>query len=622
MLPRRLPLVNAALLCTTLLSCSPDAPAADDRSPSAHPLHGTRAAMAQGLGVPNGIAEAIARGHLPGDIGALHLSEFQRPPPPPSASVLSGLGPDLTRLEVDMDLGQELADYVDENVPRTRWTRNGVMSLTYDEIFGTTGEDGLCQPGALLDSFDQDGTSYEASYSMGLFAAFIDGPETVLEDISDACVAALLSAGDDPGAAVGGDCDDYDEHTFFPEGSDCRACLEEEGGDFLACADQDRCQEEAPSTSWVSDYATGEKTWFNTALGYVWACAPDLPAPMYVLGNFQPDGSLPQPFDHEAYAYFCFGTWDESIDDVAFSCSDGTGGWQYGHTLGEGAIDRVNYIRPEGSGELTHYDRVWYAHSMSIKNGPLIEYFWATTPGVGQISMPTGDLRSQDPQLTLNSDPTGSRVYGAWDFNPYALRPDGTDPDQLDDLLAREWLATITLKTATTIDGIFIYTYNHNRCAADGWVGPLADGSYRCDDPGPLNIGWHDDLASSYSADLRVPGSPDEGFVQTDAFPMATLGSTGLPDPEVPGGATVQIAGTAALADDDWDGCSWPTTFVPDHAPYESVPGEPDQGRWLWGDTWRFGAHPELDLRVVLNTNQERGFRPEEPGYAEERLGQ
>lgn len=620
MLTRRLSPVNPRWLLLSLNACAPGVQTAGTRPPTAHSLAPTREIMRQGLGADNGIADAIARGIVhPRE--TQHLDERYRMPQPPATDLLSGLGPDLTGLTLDMDLGQDLADYVDENIPRTRWASYGVMSLTLDEIFGDDGETGLCQPGAALDTFDEDGTTWEASYNLSIYVYFIDGPSPVMADIDDGCIDALAGAGGDVDAAVGADCDETYEHTFFPEGSSCRSCLEEGGGDYLACEDSGDCASEAPYVSWISQ-GSGEKMWFNMLEGEVFACAPDLPAPMYVFANLEPDGSLPPVFDHEDWAFFCYGYWSNRSGGPTYTCSEGTGGWQLGHTLGEGAVDRVNYIRPEGSSELGHYDRLWYAHSLSIQDGPTIQYFWATAPGAAQISMPTGDFRSGDVDVALDTDPVDWTYYSAWNLNPYALRPDGTDPDVLDDTYARDWLATLTLKTATTIDGILIQTYNHNRCADEDWEGPFADGSYSCATPGPRTLAWREDVNVGYNVNLTSPTDPDQGFEQVVSYPMATLGSTGLPDPDVPGGATVQLAGTASLADEDWDSSSWPTTFVPDHVAFESLPSQRDHGRWLWGDTWRFGAHPELDLRVVLNTNQLRGFRPEEEGYAEEQLGQ
>lgn len=618
MLPPHAPPVNPALpralplLLLALSACAPEARAPHARRPASRQIGLSPEAHREDLSRENGLREATQLGHLPEPEPWLHLSERERAAPPPEVTLLSGLGPDLLGLEVDLERGASLMAYVDEEIPRSRWSRYGLAALTYEEVWGETGDDGLCEEGALIDTFEaEDGSAWEASYAVGRFGHLLDRPEPILEVISDDCAASLLAAAGDLEAALDEDCDEYDEHTFFPEGSDCRACLEREGGDYAVCVETDLCPEEAITASWTIE--AGEKVWWRTAVAYLWACAPDLPVPMYLMADISDQGEMPEPFDHAAWAYFCVPYWDDGAGEPVYGCSDGTGGWAYGHTLGEGAVGRVNFVRAEGDEGEPHYDRLWYAHSMKIRGGPTIDRFWATAPGSGQISMPDDGLTGGDPDLQLPESLVTESAAGRWGLNPYALRPDGEDESELDDTYARDWLATLTLKTATTIDGIYIRTYNHNRCVEGAWEGPFADGSYRCEQLDPPSVGWGNDVSVGPWALLDLPGSwQTQDFVQQFYMPLATLGSTGLPDPLVPGGATVLVAGTEALADEDWDSASWPHTFTPDQARYEARAYDYDGDRWLWGDTYRFGKDPDLDLRVVLNTNQLRGYRPEE----------
>ena len=162
-----------------------------------------------------------------------------------------------------------------------------------------------------------------------------------------------------------------------------------------------------------------------------------------------------------------------------------------------------------------------------------------------------------------------------------------------------EWLATITLKTATTIDGIFIYTYNHNRCDEGAWEGPYDDGTWRCTSMHLPDLGFQNDVWN-----LWVTSE----FLQAYPIPVTTLGGTGLPDPDIPGGVVPQIAGTPTLADADWDACSWPATFLPDKAPMEDTPGDWGGPASLLADTWRFDKPSDLDLRLLLSTVQPRGY--------------
>ena len=616
MLPYGSRRVNLVFALVVISACSEPAATHHGPRPAARQLGVNRRIVDQGGGFSNSIAESIARGHIREDLPPSRVGEIGDPPRLAQPSALSALGPDLEDLEIDMDRGQALADYVDENVDNSRWRRLGVQALTETEIWGDDETPGLCEEGALLQSFEEDGVEYEASYAVASFVQFLDGPTAMMVDLDESCQEALLaSAGDLDAVLAAEDCDEFEEHTFFPEGSECRDCLSG-AGDFPACVEDGACLEEAPYTQWVQDYTTGEKTWFQTAEADVWACAPDLASTMYVFGNFGSDGTLPAAFDHANWAFFCVAYWDERSDAPVYSCGDGTGGWELGHTVGEGALNRVNYIRPVGSSDEPHYDRLWYAHSMNINRGPTLQYFWSTAPGTAQISMTPPGIRSGDPQLQVESDPIYDSPGSVWNLNPLALRPDGVDPTNIDDTFARDWLSVITLKSATQIDGILIRTMNHNRCLEDAWEGPLEDGSYRCAEIGPGASDWMDDGRTSWTVNIEGPGDQDFGQFTWD--PMTTIGTTGLPDPLVPGGATVQLAGTPGLANEDWEGCSWPTTFIPDSTAQETRPGAWAADAPMWGDTWRFGAHPDLDLRVILATNQTRDFCPEEEGFGED----
>jgi hypothetical protein len=91
------------------------------------------------------------------------------------------------------------------------------------------------------------------------------------------------------------------------------------------------------------------------------------------------------------------------------------------------------------------------------------------------------------------------------------------------------------------------------------------------------------------------------------SYPVTTLASTGLIDPDVPGGIVTHIAGTPALANPEWDDCSLPHTFVPDVASVEDTPHDWGGEAPLDAQTWRFDGKDE-DFRVVLNTNRPRGW--------------
>ena len=180
----------------------------------------------------------------------------------------------------------------------------------------------------------------------------------------------------------------------------------------------------------------------------------------------------------------------------------------------------------------------------------------------------------------------------AYDLRPTDLRPDG-------ETRARDFLAGFVMKWSTRHNGIQISYYNHNRCAPNGWEPVAADGSSVCRELGPPDLAWQDDGDTF-----------DEGG-QPLSMPMATLGSSGLPDADVPGGYLLDIAGTPALANPDFDGCAYPHTWVPDRLRLPDVSGGPSSA--LDGHTFRFGR-TDFDFRLVVHTNTRRDFCPGDGG--------
>ncbi len=539
-----------------------------------------------------------------------HLSRVVTRPDVPRGP--QGVLPDLSLLgppiagDLDMDRGQALLSFVEANISSRNWSSYGVQALTYDQTWGVDGTPGLCEEPAVKVNFEEAGVAYEANYSLGLYGSLIGDPELMYEVMSGECIRELAESGGDL-SQIGDRCDEFIQHTFFPDDSACKSCLEVGAGDWESCVAARACLDEAPLVSWVDD---GDgKVWLRTGTATVLACAPDLTAQVFILGAYGDDGSLPLPWDHAGWAHVCLGYWDEGARAPAYGCTPGVGGWEAGHTLGAGGVGRVNYIRAAGEGGEPHRDRIWYSSEVDLGRDGTVSWFWATTPGAGQISAPESGIVTGMVSPDLSNEPFSFDPIATWGMNPLLLRPDGTDESNLDHTFARDWLATLTLKTATTRDGVLINTFNANRCEEGRWEGPFADGSYRCAQPGPPHTGWHNDASVGAASGLSTSGAwSDQDFPQVYHLPLTTIGSTGLPDPLVPGGNTALIAGTATLADPDFDNCAWPHQFVPDSISYEARPEEFGGEAWLWGQTWKFGKDPVLDLRVVLNTNEARGY--------------
>lgn len=594
MLPEIRALVNVLPLIG-LLSCT-EAPA-DRPVPTRRP--------GEFAPVQRRVREGVRHGPLPTPPNlSMRLGDL--PPSPPRAnavpSVMASLGAELDGATAGG--GGERLDAALDELPKNRVEENGVAALSLTELFGDTFHLGLCEDAeVLLKLEDEAGDTWNASLQMPSYMGFVSDPEADMSAISTSCKDAVLAAGGDLAAAeASGDCIEDDIHQFFEEGSTCRACVEGNGGDFDACVEESSCHEETPSVVWVEE--ENGPVWYQLAQIYIWACAPDWTELTLILADIEPDGTMPPAFDHPAWAYMCIPYWEESIHGVDWTCFSGEGGAATGDTMAEGQFGRVNWMRPKGDDTSEYFkNQTFYAHSIHFTSGIDMRWFWGYATGAGVFSLPPYEPDSNGNGVYDIEDENYGYSLGGWGLNPLALRPDGTDPTDVDDTFARDWLGTAAMKFSTTRDGIPISTSNFSRCVT--WDGPFDDGTYRCTEQGPPIYGWQNDVQNTWW---------DSTFTQAYPFPIATLASTGLPDPEIPGGIVPLVAGSPALADPEWDNCAWPNTFVPDRAPMEDTPADYGGATSLLGDTWRYGKpDDDLDLRVLLNTNQARGFCSEAP---------
>jgi len=384
--------------------------------------------------------------------------------------------------------------------------------------------------------------------------------------------------------------DRHDDHdaVVFAEGSDCRACVEGNGGDYAGCQDAGSCPEQAPLAIWALD-AYGEQAWYRGVYSLAFGCAPDYLAQFYFMASYGEDGVLPDAYNHDAWAYLCTPLWNDETDAVDTFCIGSEDPVQRG-VLAEGVFGYVDYIRPVGSDVLAWRGRQYYVDEVQLDNGASLSWFYGSNPGLGALSAPRVIADTNGDGVAGPGDDDYGFGAGGFGLNPHEQRPDG-------DLLARDWLATAAMKTSTTREGIPIFPYQRNRCGA--WAGPADDGTYRCTDVVEPEGDWINDVYTTWAdAETRV---------QAQSFPLTTLGSTGLMDDDVPGGVVVHLAGSTTLASPAWDACEMPHLFEPDATSHEDVPGDYGGPAALDGQTWRFDK-PDADLRVVLNTNQARGW--------------
>lgn len=482
----------------------------------------------------------------------------------PAPTGVASLLPTLTGGRFDPDAGagmtaaiaaldEERAAFGIHGLTRTQWLSE---------------EEGCEAP---LASFDlsHEGASWTATLEVPPTMWLTEPPGPDLASLSEDCRLALAESG---GLLESGPCEEAEARAHFPEGSDCLACLELDG-DHARCLEEERCPEAALRQTNAGD------TWRSVYRAQGLLCAPDLLGEIYLLADSPHEGAL-SPFEHGLFSAWCVEVWNESQAETTLMCSsqDGPGmGWA------DIVLSRLVALEREGEVQTTHVGRVSVLAGVEVE-GHAFPYSAIYASGVTAVSAPVGSADD------------------AWGIHPLDLRPGGSDPERIEDTMARDYIAALVLKTATTINGVVVQPFHKNRCAEDGWTGPHADGSYDCARPGAWSTdGTYDDAVIAFYGSRSIY-----------AFPLLTLVSTGLPDPGVPGGLAPRILGSSTLADPDWEGCAWPETFVPDRvrmwdeqpadggAPYASFDGQ----------TWRFGQDGEDGVVMGLLTNQRRDFCP------------
>ncbi len=569
--------MTLVMLPLVLLSCGnggPDSAVPPDSATlldSASPLDLPRAGQAEDWPLRGG----PRIGHV-GPWSPVGLGPGAPPPSPPAdaglpaPSVAGRLVPDLVGGRFDPGVGTELVALVDA-LPAGR-AELGVLGVDIVDLFGSTGDAGLCEDPRIMLDLALDGVDYQVALDVPAMFWMTEAPWRDRYALSLDCVDALLASPGDVDAAVNAGCTTEDEAAHFPDGSACRDCLAVDG-DHARCLAEAACPETATHRLQVGN------RWLSILRAETLVCAPDYTAPVMLLAEGLDEADpLPGLYDHRL-AGLCVEVWKEAVDGTTIACTSTDGETGIGDVL----LSRVAYIRPVGSTQEGWATRVSEVHSVEVE-GKVFGLTYLAGSGATAISAPPGS----------SSD--------AWGLNPLDLRPGGTDPDNPDHTYAREYIAAIALKTATTREGVLINLVTHNRCPEDGWEGPHADGSYSCEQPGP----W----STNGDADDGMIVFWGNGGVDFYAFPLVTLIATGLPDPSVPGGLLTHLLGSSTLADPEWEDCAWPQTFVPDRLRmFDEQPTTSDQPYASFdGQTWRFGKDPDLDIRVALATNQARGY--------------
>ena len=130
----------------------------------------------------------------------------------------------------------------------------------------------------------------------------------------------------------------------------------------------------------------GEKVYYGISTAYMWACAPQYSILTVLLADIEDDGTLPETFDHERWAYLCIPYWDRGLQ---YTCFAGEAGARLGDTLGEGAPSRVNGVTYEGDDQVYHAGRVFYSHQLTSAGRQKIKYFACPDVDFLDLAVPT-----------------------------------------------------------------------------------------------------------------------------------------------------------------------------------------------------------------------------------------
>ncbi len=528
------------------------------------------------LRVGGRVRDLLPRGKLPA-------------PAPGDLYVLDQLTSPVVDARFDDTLGDRVEDALDAAAEEGRPVDEyGTGALDFYELLGDDIHAGACELPRVISTVEHDGSSWEMTLGLAMIESFVGDLTLALGEVPEDCVADLLESAGDIDAAGG--CSTEDEASFFPEGSDCRACVEGSLGDIVACQEVGRCDVEAPVLE-----SRGADLWHRFE-GTLLTCAPDWTVPAYVLAHADESGAPPDPFDYDGWGYICAPFWDDYSGDVTYVCQGGS------DTMRLGASGLVEGMREEGDETPWYRHRGFYTPRIELEGGIDIRFGWEAYTSGGVVAYPVDPPDSNGDGVVDAGDDYYGYQYGSWGLNPLQTRPDGTDPAALDDTFARDWFGALAVKTATTRNGVSILMANHSRCADDAWEDLDGDGTFRCTRTEDPVAGWLGDLP-------HFPWDWDAGY--SYPMPVVTLGSTGLPDPSIPGGIVPWVASTPTLGDPEWDGCTWNNTFVPDRAPLPDTPLDYTGVGSIQADTWRFGGHPDTDLRILLYTNLTRDYCPD-----------
>jgi hypothetical protein len=433
----------------------------------------------------------------------------------------------------------------------------------------------VCEDPQLDFELVHEGEQFDARYHVDPHL-FMTQPRPALYALTSTCTAALLASNGDVAEVIGAGCTAEDQEAHFPPSSRCRTCLNADG-DHGRCVAAGQCKE------LMTRELLAQNQYWDLLEAETLSCAPNyFITTLALVGELGEDNVAPSFFEHGKIVNFCNWFWKAGVEEPRLYCHQPDLSTR--PAIGDLLVGRVEYIRHPGSTAAPHEGRVYFSSGVEVE-GRLLEAIALSPDTLGPIS--------------------DNRENG-FGWNPQLLRPDGTNPANIDHTFARDWIGTVSVKTATEITGVPVSYRNRNLCGPTDWEGPDDKGRFFCKQPivdeeeeeEEEEEPWGYDYAAFYY-------SYDP--VDLELRPLTTLAATGKMDPNIAGGHVSKIYGSTQLADPDWDNCTWPDTFEPDEM---LTTAAYDEEYTHTSQTYRFDAHPERDVRVSLSSSWRRIFCP------------
>lgn len=280
--------------------------------------------------------------------------------------------------------GGALADAL-ADLPPDRAAR-GVGGLTGEDLFPGTDGVALCEEPSVTFTVPGPGGDWEVALDVPAALWLANGPRRDRYALPEPCVAALLEAGGlTPAVLDDGACAPEDEAAHFATGSDCRACLGQDG-DHARCVDLAACPATADRQVYV-EARVGRSGWYTALTADALLCAPDHVGRLTVLASgLGPDDPVPGPFAHGVFPGLCVDVWDPVAEAPALNCTLSAFD---GHTVSDVLVAEVAHLGPPGGTRGTYDHRLALLDDLEV-DGRTWTGVFLFEANLGPVSQPLG----------------------------------------------------------------------------------------------------------------------------------------------------------------------------------------------------------------------------------------